>query len=149
VIEADAAVIALSEAGRKRADFELGPRKAFVDKLNAARHGLYGRLAELPHKHPERNLPRDFGNRFFLRDERRSTSSIAEVEQSIFRLRDRLQKQEDLLARSLEEEEAEMRLRDTAELRAAEEALEAVERQAAEMADRVAALRAERTEPAE
>jgi hypothetical protein len=149
VIEADAAVAALSEARRKRADFELGPRKVFVDKLNAARLGLYGRLAELPHKHPERKLPRDFGHRFFLRDERRGAPTIAEVEQSIFRLRERLQRQEDLLARLLEQEEAEMRLRENAELRAAEEALEAIERQAAEAAERVEALRAQRAQAAE
>jgi hypothetical protein len=125
VIEADTAVAALSESRRKHADFEIGPRKAFVDKLNAARHGFYGRLAELPHKHPERNLPRDFGNRFFLRDERRATPTIAEVEQNILRLRERLQKQEDLLARVLEQEESEMQMREDAELSAAQEALEA------------------------
>jgi hypothetical protein len=148
VIEGDAAVAALSEAGRKRADFDLGPRKAFVDRLNAARHVLYGRLAELPHKHPARNLPRDFARRFFLRDERRTTPTIGEVEQSILRLRERLQKQEELLARLVEQEEAEMQLREDAELMAAEEALEAAERQAAEAAERLEALRAQRTRTA-
>lgn len=145
VTEADAAVAALSEAKRKRADFEMGPRKAFVDRLNATRQALYGRLAELPHRHPERNLPRDFATRFFLRDERDRAPSIPTVEQTILRLRERLHKQEELLARLVEEEEEEARLREDAELSAAQEMLDAAERQAAEAAARVAALRAQRT----
>jgi hypothetical protein len=149
VTEADAVVTALSEAERKRADFEIGRRKEFVDKLNAARNALHGRLAELPHKQPERKLPRDFGHRFFLRDERRGTPTIADVEQTILTLRERLQKQEELLDRLVAQEEAEMRLREDAELMAAEEALEVAERHAAAAAERVAALRAQRTQPAD
>ncbi len=93
-------------------------------------------------RRPDLHLPRDFADRFFLRDTGDRKPSIPELERSILRLRDRLKKQEDLLARLLEEEEEEIRLREEAEVRAAEEELLALERKHAEAAARVEAVKA-------
>jgi hypothetical protein len=148
VVEADQAVQARSEAGRKRADFDLGPRKAFVDRFNALRLSLYGQLAELAHGKPELGLPSDFATPFFLRDTRNRQLSLSELEQSILRLRERLQRQEAELARRLEEEalvekqRAAQELAEAeAELSAMEDELAETEKQRAELAARVAALR--------
>lgn len=148
VTEADQAVQARSEAQRKRADFVLGPRKAFVDRLNAQRQLIYGQLAEAAHARPELGLASDFATPFFARDTRNRQLSLSELEQSILRLRERLQRREAELARRLEEEDLAEQQRAAQELAEAEAALSAaddemaaVERQRAELAARVAALR--------
>lgn len=148
VTEADQAVVARSEAQRKRADFEIGPRKTYVDRLNAQRQVTYGQLAELAHGRPELGLASDFATPFFLRDTRNRQLTISELEQSILRLRERLERQEAELARRLEEEDQAAQQRAAQELVEAEAELSALEdelaeaaRQRAELAARVAALR--------
>jgi hypothetical protein len=148
VAEADQAVLARSEAQRKRADFEIGPRKAFVDRLNAQRQAIYGQLAEMTHGRPELGLASDFATPFFVRDTRNRQLNLSELEQSILRLRARLQRQEAELARRLEEEDlvahqraAQELAEAEAELSAAEDELATAEQQRVELAARVAALR--------
>jgi len=142
VPEADAAARTLAEAEGKRADFLLGPRKAFVDQLNGMRQVLYGQLAEMPHRNPELNLPRDFAHDFFLRDTRNRKRSITELEQIVERERERLRKHEAELARRLEEEEEDARQRAAEELSEAERELAAADEARAEAAARLASLRA-------
>jgi hypothetical protein len=148
VTEADQAVQARSDAQGKRADFELGPRKAFVDRLNAQRQLIYGQLAEAAHARPELGLASDFATPFFVRDTRNRQLGLSELEQSILRQRERLQRLEAELARRLEEEELVEKQRAAqelaeveAELSAADDELAAAERQRAELAARVTALR--------
>lgn len=138
VPEADAAARTLAEAEGKRADFLLGPRKAFVDQLNGTRQVLYGQLAEMPHRNPELNLARDF----FLRDTRNRKRSITELEQIVERERERLRKHEAELARRLGEEEEDARQRAAEELSEAERELAAAAAARAEAAARLASLRA-------
>ena len=148
VSEADQAVQARSEAQRKRADFVLGQRKAFVDRLNAQRQVIYGQLAELAHSRPELGLASDFATPFFVRDTRNRQLGLSELEQSILRQRERLQRLEAELARRLEEEDLASQQRAAqelaeaeAELSAANDEIAAAERQRTELAARVAALR--------
>jgi hypothetical protein len=145
VIDADKVVLRQSEIARKQADFAIGPRQAFIEKVNALRQSLYGQLSEMPLKHPEHKLRRDFANRFFLRDESGRKPSIAELEQTIFRLRERLGKHEDQLARLIEEEENEELLRQNTEIAAAEAELAEIEKRQSEAAERLAALRTKGT----
>jgi hypothetical protein len=140
VIDADAAAQALAMAEGQRADFLIGPRKAFVDQLNGLRQALYGQLAEMPHRRPELNLGRDFAYHFFLRDTRNRKPSIAELEQQVERARARLRKHEAELARRLAEEERAVRQRAAAALSEAELALAAAEEARAEAAARLASL---------
>jgi hypothetical protein len=141
---ADRAVTALAEAKRKLADFEVGARKQFIDKLNAARVLEYGQLAETALRQPELRLSRSFAFRFFLRSSGRRKATIADVERDILRLQERLRKQEELLVRMMEEEEAEARLREDAEITAAAAELEEAERKFAEAQQRLAAIREQR-----
>jgi hypothetical protein len=141
VPEADAAARTLAAAEGRRADFVLGPRKAFVDELNGVRQVLHGQLAEMPHRRPELNLGRDFAYHFFLRDTRNRKRSIAELEQLVERERARLRKHEAELARRLAEEEAAARQRAAAELSEAERALAAADEARATAAARLASLR--------
>ncbi|EYF08587.1 Hypothetical protein CAP_4117 [Chondromyces apiculatus DSM 436] len=147
VMQADQAVTALAQATQQRTDFVMmGARKAFVDTLNALRLTTYGQVAELPHKRPDLNLPRDFGDRFFLRDTSHRKPSVSDVEQVVLRLRARLQKQEDLLERLQEEAEEEARLQEEAEVRAAEEVLLAAERKRADAQKKLDAAKAKASE---
>lgn len=147
VVEADTVVQNESEAQRRLADFELGPRKAFIDRYNGLRQVHYGQLAELPHTRPELGLPRDFAHRFFLRATSQRRPTIAALENDVTRLRTQLQKAEWQLARLIEETEAETRLREDAEMAEAADELAAIEQQRAEAAARLAELQARRPSP--
>ena len=58
----------LSTAQQKNRVFRtIGARKELFDKLNALRKRTYGKVAELPHTHPEANLPGSFASGFFKR----------------------------------------------------------------------------------
>ncbi len=144
VADADVAARALAEAERERADFEIGERKLFIDRLNGHRQALYGQLAELPHSRRELHLSSDFAHRFFLRDPGPRKPSIADVEETLQRLRARVRKQEAKLAALLEEEAKRARLRDEAEVARAEEELAEIERRRAEVAGRLAEAEARR-----
>jgi hypothetical protein len=147
VIDADAAVLAGAEAERRLADWELGPRKQFIDQLNGLRQAHYGQIAELPYNRPELGLPRDFAHRFFLRTTAPRRPTISVLEQSIARQRTQLEKAEQQLARLIEESEAEARMREDGELADAAEELAALEAQRAEAAARLAEIQARRNPP--
>ncbi len=134
VVEADAAVIALAEAEREQADFEIGVRKRFIDDLNATRMRIHGQLAELAHRSTEFKLSRDFARRFFLRGRSSARASINDLERKVLRARERLRRYEEQLARLIEEEERTNNQRQDAEVEAAEAAMEELERQQAVLA---------------
>jgi hypothetical protein len=147
VPQADAVLQDEIEAERAFADWEIGPRKAFVDRYNGLRVALYGQLAELPHTRPELGLHRDFAHGFFLRTTRRRPPTIPVLEKDITRLRAQLERAEELLARLIEESEAEARQNDDAELAEVEDQLAALEQQRTEAAARLAELQARRNQP--
>ncbi len=147
VAQADAAKAAEVEALRNLADHQIGPRKTFIDKLNASRHALYGQLAELPHSQPDLGLPPDFAHHFFLRETRRRKPTITTLERDIARMQGQLQQAEAELARLVEEAEKETRHYEDTELAEAEAELAAIEQQRVEAAARIAELQGRRTTP--
>lgn len=149
VPQADAVVQAGIDAEHRLADWKLGPRKVFIDGYNGLRQSLYGQLAELPHTRPELSLPRDFAHRFFLRAPTARRHTIPTLENEIARLRVQLERAEELLARLIEEREAEARSNEEAELAEAAEELAALEQQRAAAAARVAELQARRDQSRE
>jgi hypothetical protein len=140
VTEADEAVRAQREAEQQEKDFEIGARKAFIDRLNAYRQVVYGQLAELPHSHPEWNLSSDFAHRFFLRETGSRRLTIPELEAKLLGLNAKVRKYEAQLAGLIDDQEAQARLRDEADEAEAEEELAELERQRAEAAERLAAI---------
>ncbi|MCC6555855.1 MAG: hypothetical protein IT372_23070 [Polyangiaceae bacterium] len=143
VQRADDAVKAMGEAEQALTDFQtLGPKKGFIDRLNALRLSAFAQIAELPRSQPELDLPASFANRFFLRDSGSRKPTIPELEESILQQRARLAKLEALLAKLVQEEEAEARLAEEAEMRTAMKALEEAEKQRAEAEKQVEAARA-------
>jgi hypothetical protein len=69
VAAADQAVAKLVAARQALKDFrEVGERPALIDKVNAARKAAYGELGVIAHTNPQANLPKDFADRFFMRD---------------------------------------------------------------------------------
>jgi len=103
IADADAAEGELRAAKQKNHEFRsLGERKALIDQFNALRKSSYGKLSEMPHAHPEANLPATFADRFFkpvskpVEEEEEMTSVelvalIAEKESDVAALRERLQ----------------------------------------------------------
>jgi hypothetical protein len=66
VAEGDEAVKAIADAEQQIRELRTtGKRRQLFDKLNALRKATYGKLAEIPHAHPELKLPRNFADRFF------------------------------------------------------------------------------------
>jgi hypothetical protein len=146
VPRADTVVAAEIEAKRRLADWEIGPRKGFIDRYNGLRQVIYGNLAELPHTRRELGLPRDFAHGFFLRPAGSRRLTIPALENDIARQRTQLERAEELLARLIEESEAEAQQNDDAELAEANDELAALEQQHAEAAARVAELQARRNQ---
>lgn len=144
VTEADEALRAQREAEQQEADFEVGARKAFIDRLNAHRQVLYGQLAELPHSHPEWHLSSDFAHRFFLRETGTRRLTIPELEEKLLQLDAKKRKYEAQLAALIEDQEEQVRLRDEADEAAAANELAEAERQRAEAAERLAAIQGRR-----
>lgn len=94
-------------AQKKNRDFrDVGKRKQFVDKLNAARQEAAGALAKLPFEHP--GLPSGYAEGFFLRDMAQDEEpTIDEVKSSIEDLEGKLLGQKALLEKLEKEAEAE------------------------------------------
>jgi hypothetical protein len=141
--KADDAVTAQSAAAERLETFnQIGERKAFVDKLNALRKLTFGRLAELPHKHPEANLTADFAEQFFLRDSRSRGATLASEERVVQRLEEQLKKHRATLDELKAKQEATEKVRANAEQAALREELAALERETAAKLARAAALKA-------
>jgi hypothetical protein len=146
VEQADLAVTALSTARQRNRDFRtIGERKAFIDATNALRKSTYGALAELPHKHPEKNLPNTFAESFFKRTTRRKAAedepgTAAELTTSIARMEEQLAVLKAKYTEVLAAEETEARAKAQRETDAA--ALAEAEKEAEAVFARVSALRA-------
>ena len=148
--EADAAIKALAEAKRKSKEFrKVGPRKALIDEFNALRKAAYGSISELPHKHPEMNLPGSFAERFFQHEKKKRKESeevrtaetlsalIAEQEEALSELRRELEEK-------LAEEANGAKVKSQAEV--AETELASAEKAAEAAAAKLAALKAKLAE---
>jgi hypothetical protein len=89
--DADTATKAKAAADQALTDFSvLGDRKAFVDSMNALRKSTYGDLAEMPHAHPELNLPVAFADGFFLHGATVKLPTMARLDQKIASLQSKL-----------------------------------------------------------
>jgi hypothetical protein len=114
-----------------------GERRALIDHFNALRKDTYGKIAGMPHKHPDENLPGSFADRFFKSVSRANAkgveelssvdilAQIAEAETDLSALRDRLKEAQDREAREAKAKETEAA--DDAELLALEQEREALE----------------------
>ncbi|MCC6554184.1 MAG: hypothetical protein IT372_14355 [Polyangiaceae bacterium] len=80
IAEADAAVAARNTARQRNRHFrDVGERKHWLDRLNAARKEVHGALAKLPHE--QTGLPSNFADLFFLKDSRRDGSEASGAEE--------------------------------------------------------------------
>jgi hypothetical protein len=131
-----------ARAQQRNRDFrDVGTRKQFIDKVNAARREAYGALGKLPFQQPA--LPRDFADAFFYvqppRNEEETIdqvkAAIEELETDIARRRAQLEKleAEAAVAAQVEEERLEQ-----------EQVAEDLEAQAQALIEKAASLRAQR-----
>ncbi len=105
---ADGAAEALHTAEQQLIDWSnIGAYKELIDKVNGTRKATHGKLAELVHKHPEANLPKDFAERFFVQQQRPTAptrkelvAKIARTEQQLTRLRQQLAEQDERQAQA-------------------------------------------------
>ncbi|MDI1478590.1 hypothetical protein [Polyangium sp. y55x31] len=118
---------------------DVGKRKQFIDKVNAARKEAHGGLGKLPFQNPA--LPQDFADGFFYREPpREQEETIDEVKTSIAELTAQLEERNALLKKLEEEAEAEARAAE--EQRAQAQAVEQLEAQAKALLEQAAALKA-------
>ncbi|MFT3767436.1 MAG: hypothetical protein QM820_18440 [Minicystis sp.] len=140
VVAADAADAARDGARQRNREFrDVGARRQFVDKLNAARKQLFGELAKLPFTNPA--LPSDFAERFFRSEagyEEPEAPTVASVTSRIAEMEKALQAEKDLLAQ-LQGEAAAVE-QAAAQQKADEAALAAVQKQMADLAKQAAEL---------
>ncbi|HRI70055.1 MAG TPA: hypothetical protein PK156_37755 [Polyangium sp.] len=118
---------------------DVGPRKQFIDKLNATRKEMHGALAKLPFQRPD--LPSDFADGFFASGPtREEEDTIDGVKATIEDLQRQLAEQTALLQKL--EEEAANAARDEHERRARIDEADDLETKAKEMLAKAAALKA-------
>jgi hypothetical protein len=131
-----------ARAQQRNRDFrDVGTRKQFIDKVNAARKEAHGALGKLPFENP--SLPRDFADAFFYTEPPRDEEeTIDEVRTSIEEFEAQLAERRMLLAK-LEEEAAAVAQAEQDRLAQAQEA-EALEAQAQALLEKAAALRTKR-----
>lgn len=120
--------------------YAAGPRAACIDACNALRKLTYGKLGEITHGHGE--LPSDFADRFFMMNGGSRAPSIAEMTQSVERLRVKLKRQEAQLETMKEKAAQQAKARQEAELAERKTQLEAAQKRAVEAAAEVAKLEA-------
>ncbi|HSN99423.1 MAG TPA: hypothetical protein VLS89_14100 [Candidatus Nanopelagicales bacterium] len=140
--EADEVVKAQALAQQAMDAFEMGPRKAFIDRVNGQRKLAAGKIGEIIHAHPERKLPSNYVDRFFLQGAASRTPTIAELERSIARQKARLTRQEALLEELKAKRTRAEQARQQAELEARKQKLADAEKRATEAAAELAALKA-------
>jgi hypothetical protein len=143
--EADAAAAAWEEARQQNREFrDVGERRQWVDRLNAAQKEVYGALAKLPYENP--GLPSDFADQFFLSEAARDdeadeaeADTVEALDAEAASLREALAQVEANLSRARAAEEEQKK---AAEAHAAQEAeLAELDRAAAELEQKRAALR--------
>jgi hypothetical protein len=136
-----------AEAGLKLAvqeleDFyTLGAQKELVDRLNAIRSRSHGMLKELRHARPDLNLPADFAEQFFLREERSRGPTLVSQRKTVERLEKQLERQREILGRLEGEAEAALEADQAAARAELERELAEVEEQRRLAAEREAELR--------
>ena len=135
----DAAQLRKNAQATHRDFRDVGHRKQFIDKVNAARKEAHGGLAKLPFENPA--LPGDFADGFFYKEApREEEETIDEVKTSIVELTAQLEERQALLKKLEEEAEAEAvaEKERIAQIQAAEE----LEAQAKALLEKAAALKA-------
>jgi len=150
IAEADAAVLARDNARQGNREFrDVGERKQWVDRVNAARKETHGALSKLPHENPA--LPSDFADQFFLSEPEREGEAEADTLEALqaqaTSLREALAGVEARIA-ELEAAEAAAEQERAARARAAQQAeLAELDRVAAELEKKRAAIRAQLSAP--
>lgn len=130
---------------------DVGNRRQWVDRLNAARKEIHGMLAKLPHEQP--GLPSDFADHFFLSASPRDEETESEVPETPEAIRAEIEGIQQALAaaqvRLAQAEAAELEAEQAAAERAADAAaLAELDRAAQELERQREALRARLSTPA-
>jgi hypothetical protein len=130
-------------AAQKNRNFrDVGARKQFIDKVNAARREAYGALGKLPFQNP--NVPSDFADWFFLYDAAPvQEETIDEVKTSIEALETELAARKAQLQKL--EDAAAAEAKAAAEAQAADAQAVDLEAQAQALMQKAAALRGAKT----
>ena len=139
----DEVTSALAGAQGKLDAFLLGPRAAFVDKVNAARNLTYGKLAEIEHNQPQGKLPAGFAERFFLHDSSSATMSASDVERMILRLQKKLVRYQGMRAEQQKKQTDAQKAEQDAKLAEKKQRLVDAQKKAEDAAKELAALEAE------
>ena len=143
--EAKAAMDARDDVQQENREFrDVGAKRQWVDRHNAARKETHGALAKLPHNHE--HLPSDYANRFFLSDsadkDEADADTLEGLEAQVAALREALVQMEERVTERRAVEVAALE-RKLAEQRKAQEAkLAELDKKAAEIAAERAALEA-------
>jgi hypothetical protein len=128
--EATQAISAAEKAETSSREFRLtGARRQLIDQFNALGKATEGDLKEMPHAHPELNLPNSFSERFL----RSGRPVVAPTVEELKRKRDAIQEE-------LSQAQAEL---DAAEQAEKDEAAEVAKRQQAEDEKKLVAAKAE------
>ena len=143
LVDAEAAFKAKQVADQALIDFRvLGPRKTYVDGMNALRKSTYGDLSQLPHAHPELHLPVTFADAFFLHVGAAAVPTIVRLEQKITVAQSKLQALQDQKASIEAANAADAKAIADADRKASEDALKAAEDAAAVAVAKAADLKA-------
>ena len=119
----------------------LGARKNLVDQLNGLRKVTYGKIAEIVHKNAAENLPSDFPETFFLREDRSPEPTLQSVDSGIARLTEQLKKQQGLRAELVSAIAEQERKRAEADQQLAAQEAAALEKELAEKSAQLAEVR--------
>ncbi len=77
IVNADAAVAQHLAATQALKDFDMiSAMKTLIDGYNALRQTVYGKLAAIPHEHPEAMLPASFADRFFRHETNKGITAL-------------------------------------------------------------------------
>jgi hypothetical protein len=145
VAAADNAVKALAKSEQDNRVFRTtGERRALVDSTNAVRKGTYGKVAEMPHAHPEWHLPASFPDRFFPADSKKDTppATSADIEAQIASLKSQIVELEADLVKAKADEDAKAQAKAADDAHAA--AVAEAEKEATAAAAKLAALKAKK-----
>lgn len=96
--KAEKVIKAKGDAEQERSKFrEVGERKDYIDRVNAARKEAYGILSTLPHKHV--GLPLNFADQFFKRERPKNGEkvTIEGLEEDLAELKEEVAQKEALL----------------------------------------------------
>jgi len=141
VVKADDAETKMALAQQAMDVFTTGARATYINECNALRKLTFGKLAEITHV--DADLPADFADRFFVTNGGSRARTIAELTQSVERLRAKLKRQESQLEAMKEKAAQQLRAKQEAELSERKARFEAAQKRAAEAAAEVAKLQAE------